>query len=108
MIRNADNWVNADPTLKNLFKKIAQTRWISQERQAEKLIELVNVPASNHLIQHVKEYVGEDSQSWKEISELAVCFNRSTNSSHLILASIYLTNHCPSDMTGKEKGHRNK
>ena len=93
---DADDWVNADPTLKNLFQKIAQTRWISQERQAEKLIELVNIPALDHLIRRVKEYVGEDSESWKEITELAVYFNSDSTLSHVILASIFLTNYCPS------------
>ena len=98
---DAEEWVNADPILKNLFKEIAQTRWISQERQAAKLIELVNVPASVHLIERVKQYMGEDTQSWREICKLAVCFNSETTLSHMILASIYLTNHCPSGKSGE-------
>jgi len=69
---DADNWVYSDPILKKLFKQIAQTRWLSQERQAEEIIILVNVAASNDLVQHVMKYVGGvDSQSWKEISNLA-------------------------------------
>ena len=98
---DAEERVNADPILKNLFKEIAQTRWISQERQAAKLIELVNVPASVHLIERVKQYMGEDTQSWREICKLAVCFNSETTLSHMILASIYLTNHCPSGKSGE-------
>ena len=62
---------------------------------------MVKIPALDQLIRRVKEYVGEDSESWKEITELAVCFNSYSNLSHLILASIFLINHCPSGKSGE-------
>ena len=54
-------WVNADKLIRQLFGKIAKTRWMSQERQASKIIDVVNCRAPVHLLPLVGDYFGGDS-----------------------------------------------
>ena len=75
---------------------------MSQERQANKLIDTVNCRASVHLVTLVRDHFGgESSESWKAVKTLAVCFDSDTEISHLILTALYLTNHRPSDKKGE-------
>ena len=67
-----------------------------------KLIDVVNCRASAHLVKLVRDYFGgEDSESWKEVKDLAVCFDSDTDLSHLLLTALYLANHTPSGKKGE-------
>ena len=97
-----NKYFEAPPAMKNLIGKVARTRWVSAERTSKKLMDALNVPASQALIDKVCTYFdGVDSIEWKEGSKFCTCVG-ATGTSHLMLAFWWLANHTPGEKRGRE------
>ena len=61
-----NKYFEAPPAMKNLIGKVARTRWVSAERTSKKLMDALDIPASQTIIDKVCAYFGgEDSVEWK-------------------------------------------
>ena len=98
---DVNKYFEAPPAMKNLIGKVARTRWVSAERTSKKLMDALNVPAYQALIDKVCAYFGgEDSVEWKEGSKFCTCVG-ATGTSHLMLAFWWLANHTPGGKKGE-------
>lgn len=89
-----------------MLKKSVDARWISRERGGHELHEMMNVPASDSLIQHTAQYYGgTNSEEWKDMADKCTCINDDSMLSHMLLCCLYLTNHSPNGRKGE--GYRN-
>lgn len=73
---------------------ICRTRWLSGERQCHQLVELLEVKASDSLINFVKDENMNEHQ-WQELQRTYCCIFSHNYPSHLLLCAYYLVNHTP-------------
>ena len=98
---DVNKYFEAPPSMRNLIGKVARTRWVSAERTSKKLMDALNVPASQALIDKVSTYFGGvDSEEWKEGSKFCTCVGV-PGLSHLMLAFWWLANHTPGGKKGE-------
>ena len=83
------------PVLRSLLKQLAATRWLTRERLASSIIELVDVVATSELEKMVgADYGGVETVEYKKVRAMATVFDpTSTNVSYFILLAIYMANH---------------
>ena len=93
-------YLDAPPSIKNLVGEIARTRWVSAERTSDKVIDALNEPASELLIEKISNYFGGvESDEWIEGCKYCTCMS-SDKLSHLMLAFWWLANHTPGGKKG--------
>lgn len=98
---NPDLFNDAHPAVKKLIGQIARTRWLSAERTAKHLIDALNAPATNKLIEMVSNFFGGiESKDWIESSKFFKCVE-SDDLSHIMLAFWWLANHSPGGKKGE-------
>lgn len=96
-----DLFNEAPPEIRNLIGEIATTRWLSSERTTERLIDLLQVKATEHIIDFVKLYFGgEETDDWKTAKDYCVCID-SDDLSQFMLTFWYLANHTPGGRKGE-------
>ena len=93
-------YLDTPPAMRNLVGEIARTRWVSAERTADKVIDALDEPASQLLIEKISSYFGGvESDEWKEGYKYCTCMS-SDKLSHLMLAFWWLANHTPGGKKG--------
>mmetsp|Transcript_5486 Transcript_5486/g.12502 ORF Transcript_5486/g.12502 Transcript_5486/m.12502 type:complete len:1268 (+) Transcript_5486:159-3962(+) len=91
---------NCPKAVRNAFKKICGSRWISAERQSEKMEDILDVPATEELVQIVRSDF-DSEEEWEECVKLFTCIHQREELSHLILVFMYLANHTPGGVNGE-------
>jgi hypothetical protein len=76
----------------NILGKICESRWLSQERVCFQLVGLMDVAASEALILLVRDFFGEESDTWQTILKCGRCFTKD-NLSHMYLFFAYMVHH---------------
>jgi hypothetical protein len=83
------------------FREIADTRWISQERQCDELIQFLEVPASQHLIDLVRNDFPHQLEHFDSLMNKCSSFYDNTSPSHYILQFLYIANHAAGGENGE-------
>ena len=97
------------PSIVKTYKQVCQTRWLSVERQACELVNIMQIPAHKELIKLVSNYYdyhdAEYNNEWENISKLCVCMSNTEQLSHLSLCFLYLCNHGAGGTKGESYGN---
>ena len=102
-VRNIDD---CPKEIKNLYQKSADGRWITKERGGDQLHGILDIAATDKLIEHTAQYYGgTNSEEWNKIAERCTCIDEDSLQSFIILGNLYLANHTPNGKRGD--GYKN-
>ena len=77
----------------DIFGNICCSRWMSFVRQAEKLIQFLNIPAPEKMIELVKEGVEQSDKELEKLLGVATCFGDKSKVSLWCLIFYYIAHH---------------
>jgi hypothetical protein len=86
--------------IQRTFKEVADTRWLSQERQCNELIDFINVPATEDLINFVKADFVYSESSFEKVLKQCCTWDDESVPSQYILQILYIANHSAGGKTG--------